>query len=68
MKKYSEFTCPKCGNYLENNLSDIEANADDILLTYTCSECGEVWTEEYKLDYRGYRYRDKYYDDEGDEY
>ena len=38
MKKYSEFTCPKCGNYIENNLSDVEVNIDEILLTYTCIE------------------------------
>ena len=66
MKKIYEYTCPECGNDIENEVIDMCEDIDCITKTMSCGKCGLIWREYFKVTYDGYSYNRRVYDANGD--
>ena len=66
MKKKFDFTCPNCHSEF-TEVQDTEWYSEDVEIELCCTECHEVWRENFKLEYRGYEYKGISYDAEGEE-
>ena len=65
-KKKEMGICPKCGSD-HNQVTDSELDFYSLWTEWSCKDCGETWSEYYKLAYDGYATDGKYYDAEGEE-
>ena len=65
MKKIYEYTCPECGNDMENETIDMYEDIDCITKVISCGKCGLVWREYFKVTYDGYSYKGEGYAADG---
>lgn len=58
--------CPFCGEFPDHNLG-CEIDDEYVHYDFKCPQCEAEWTDHMSLRFSGFTYKDREYDEEGDE-